>query len=135
VALLEWDDSINLNITEIDEQHRMLVSMINDIYAAKQFEKGNEELAKLLNRMSVYAAFHFAKEEDILASHDYPELDGHIKEHSNFEQKVFDFENAFAQGKVELSAKVISILGEWLIKHFKSSDQQFTQFLLAKGVK
>jgi hemerythrin len=135
VALIAWDDSLNLNITEIDKQHQMLVSMVNDLYAAKQFEKGKEELANLLNRMSVYAAFHFAKEEDLLASHDYPQLDAHIKEHSNFEQKVFDFENAFADGKVELSGKVISVLGDWLIKHFKGSDKRCAQFLAERGIK
>jgi len=134
VPLLEWDESFNLNISEIDQQHQMLVSMINDIYTARQFEKEKEELSKLLNRMSVYAAFHFAKEEDLLESFGYPDTEKHIQEHSDFEKKVFDFENDFADGKVDLSMDVMKFLGNWLAEHIKGSDKRCALFLTERGV-
>lgn len=133
--MVEWDESFDLNITEIDKQHRMLVSMVNNLYTAKQFERGKEELAKLLNRMSVYAAFHFAKEEDLLESFGYPQVEDHIQEHSDFEKKVFDFENDFAEGKKDLTSKVMTFLGDWLVDHIKESDRQGARFLTQRGVK
>ena len=134
MPLVDWDESFHLNISEIDRQHQMLVTMLNDLYVARQFQKEKEELSKLLNRMSVYAAFHFAKEEDLLASFGYPEADRHMQEHSDFEKKVFDFENDFADGKVDLSMDVMTFLGNWLVDHIKGSDKHCARFLTERGV-
>jgi len=135
VPLIEWDNSFQLDIDEIDKQHQMLVKMLNDLYVALQFKKERTELGKLLNRMSVYAAFHFAKEENLLEMFGYPDTDTHITEHSDFENKVFDFEQDFASGRADLSLDVMAFLGDWLAGHIKGSDRKCATFLTARGVK
>jgi hemerythrin len=134
VPLIEWDSSFQLDISEIDKQHQMLIKMLNDLYVAMQFKKKKAELGKLLNRMSVYAAFHFAKEENLLEMSGYPDTDTHITEHSDFEKKVFAFEQKFASGRADLSMEIMTFLGDWLADHIKGSDRNFATFFTSQGV-
>ena len=54
--------------------------MINDLYQAMHAEKEKEVLSSLLERMIIYAAMHFAKEEHYFDVFQYPEKDYKIAE-------------------------------------------------------
>ena len=47
MAIVTWNDSLSVNVTEIDEQHKKLVSMINELNEAMQQGKGKEVHGRL----------------------------------------------------------------------------------------
>ena len=135
MSLIKWDPSFSVNVEIIDEQHKMLVQMINDLYEAMQAGKENQKLSKLINQMSVYAAMHFAREEHYFDTLGYPEAKEHKDEHLYFEEKVSQFENDFNSGKQELTYDIMHFLSNWLTNHIKGSDKSFGPFLNERGIK
>lgn len=134
MPLIEWDSSFSVNVELIDEQHNMLVKMINDLYDAMLSGKENEELSKLINQMSVYAAMHFAREEHYFDTLGYPDAEEHKDEHLYFENQVSQFENEFNEGKQELTNEILQFLSNWLVKHIKGTDKKFGPFLNERGI-
>lgn len=134
MPLIEWDSSFSVNVELIDEQHKMLVKMINDLYDAMLSGKENKELSKLINQMSVYAAMHFAREEHYFDTLGYPEAEEHKKEHLYFENQVSQFAKEFNEGKQELTNEIMQFLSNWLVKHIKGTDRKFGPFLNERGV-
>ena len=135
MALIKWDDSLSVKVTEIDLQHQKLVSMINELNDAMRQGKGKDVLAKIVNGLINYTATHFNKEEKYFDRFGYPERDSHKKEHAAFVQKVSDFQSGFEKGKLSLSVEIMNFLSDWLRKHIKGSDKQYTQFFNEKGLK
>jgi hemerythrin-like metal-binding protein len=134
MALINWHPSFSINIEEIDKQHQLLVKMINDLYDAMNAGKEKAILEKMIGRLNVYAAMHFAKEEHYFDMFGYPETESHKKEHSDFEEKVLKFENDFNDGSQNLSAEIVNFLGDWLVGHIKGSDKKYALFLNERGI-
>jgi len=134
MTLVKWYPKFNLNIELVDEQHKLLIKMINDLYDAMQAGKERAVLGTLLNKLGIYSSMHFAREEDYLERFGYPDINQHRKEHSNFERKVYKFESDFLEGKRDLSKEIMAFLAKWLINHIIKSDKRFVSFLQIKGV-
>ena len=134
MALITWQPKFDLNIKVIDEQHQMLVVMINDLYEAFSSKKDRQILAHLINRLGVYAAMHFAREEHYFEVLSYPGSEEHIQEHSSFDDKVLEFEEDFNLGKQDLTIDVLKFLSDWLVNHINGSDRKYAPFLKARGI-
>jgi hemerythrin len=133
MALLEWQPTFNLDIEIIDQQHQMLVKLINELYIAFSLGNDRQILGKLLNKLGVYAAMHFAREENFFEIYAYPETDEHLQEHDDFEDTIYQFEDEFNSGKQDLSISILNYLSDWLVKHINGSDREYAPFLKAKG--
>ena len=135
MALINWDPSYSVNIKQIDEQHRILIEMINDLYEAMNNVHERSELEKTINRLTSYAAIHFGWEEHYFDLFNFPKSAEHKREHKAFEKKIDAFENDFKAGRKNLSNDVISFLANWLINHIKVSDRSYVTYLNERGVK
>jgi hemerythrin len=132
--LIIWSDSYNLGIQEIDEQHQMLISMINELHEQMQSGKGNEATGKILDKLISYTKYHFATEEKYFDQFVYPWASGHKKEHSDFTQKIMSFQGIFRQGKPYLSLSVLNYLSIWLRNHISDSDRKAGHYLITLGL-
>ena len=134
MALINWHPSFSVNVEEIDRQHQLLVNMINDLYDAMKAGKEKDVLLKLINRLSIYAAMHFAREEHYFDIFGYPEGELHKKQHSDFELEVSKFESDFNKGNQSLSMEIMNFLSNWLVEHIKGSDKKYGPFLNERGL-
>lgn len=135
MAFINWDDSLSVKVTEIDMQHQKLVSIINELNEAMRQGKGKDVLAKIVNGLISYTTTHFNAEEKYFDRFGYPEKDSHKKEHVAFVQKVSDFKVGFEKGKLTLTIEIMNFLSNWLQKHIKGADKQYSQFFIKKGLK
>ena len=134
MAIIQWKDNLSVNISEIDEQHKMLVTMINDLHDAMKLGKGKDALGDILNNLATYTVGHFGTEEKYFEQFDYPDTLSHRKEHQAFTEKVTGFIGSFNDGKAVLSMDVMSFLKDWLINHIQGSDKQYGPFLNSHGL-
>ena len=51
MALFGWRDEYSVNIKEIDDQHKQLVAMINELHEAMLEKRAKEILGSLLNKL------------------------------------------------------------------------------------
>ncbi len=135
MALVTWNEDLSVNVAQIDLQHKELINMINDLHEAMKQRRAKDVLRKIIDGLINYTAKHFKLEEDYFAQFDYPETAHHKREHAAFVQKVTEFSVDFENGKKSLTIEVMKFLGDWMQKHIKGTDQKYTQFFNAKGLK
>jgi hemerythrin len=135
MALINWDESLSVNVAEIDKQHKVLISLINELHDAMKAGKGKDALAKILHGLVSYTESHFQVEEKYFAQFSYPDALAHKKEHTAFVQKVSDFKQGFDKGGMTVTIEVLYFLRDWLQSHIKGSDKKYSAFFNAKGLK
>ena len=110
MAILQWNESFSVGVTEIDRQHQKLVAMINELSEAMKQGKGKMVLGKVLNNLIDYTATHFQTEEKYFDQYNYPKTSAHTKEHTNFVINIMEFKKDFDDGKLALSMDVMHFL-------------------------
>jgi hemerythrin-like metal-binding protein len=134
MALIYWMPEYNTGIEVIDQQHHILVDLINELYQAQENGAGNKELLKILGKVGMYATSHFAREENLFEVHNYPEAEEHIQEHNYFEDMLFQFEDECKAGRQDLTENAISFLSDWLVNHLNGTDKEYVPYLKSRGV-
>ncbi|WLE97004.1 MAG: bacteriohemerythrin [Candidatus Electrothrix communis] len=135
MSLIRWNDSYSVNIAKIDQEHKQLVGMVNELTDAMKAGKGNDVLGEILDNLIAYTASHFQTEEKYFKEFKYPHEREHKKEHVEFVKKVLEFKKGFDQGKNIVSVSVLHFLSNWLQTHIKGADMKYSRFLNEKGVK
>lgn len=134
MALMTWDDKFSVNVKEIDNQHKRLVEMLNELHSAMSVGKGKDALGKVLQSLIDYAASHFATEEKYMTKFNFPGYAQHKTEHDKFVKQVLDFQAGFNSGKLALSTEVLQFLKDWLVKHIQGTDKKYGPFFNEKGL-
>jgi len=135
MAMIQWNNSLSVNVAEIDRQHQRLVEILNDLTDAMRQGKGKDILGKIISGLVSYAGTHFKTEEKYFDLFDYPEANSHKKEHADFTKKVVEFKAGFDSGKLGLSIEVMDFLSNWLQNHIKGVDKKYGPFFNDKGLK
>jgi len=134
MAFFEWSDEFSVNIKEIDEEHKQLVKMLNDLYEAMKAGQGSEMVGRILTGMAEYAKTHFATEERYMKRYAYPGYAAHKAEHDEFAAKAADLLERYAQNSKVLSIETGSFLKNWLRDHITGTDKLYGPYLNEKGV-
>ncbi len=135
MALITWNDTLSVNVAEIDRQHRNLIAIINELNDAMRLGKGKDVLGKIVNSLISYTATHFKTEENYFAQFGYPDTEDHKKEHAAFVQKVLSFKEGFEKRELSLTIDVMSFLSDWLKNHIMGTDKKYARFFNEMGLK
>ncbi len=132
---IEWEDSLSIGVDLIDEQHKMLIKRIKDLSDAVTSSRGAVQIGKTLGFMIDYTEFHFSAEEKHMKEMSYPGLDIQIQQHEEFKSSLKHMVTEFEEdgATAQLSEGVNTYLINWLLKHIKSIDSKFGEFLHKKG--
>ena len=134
MPLMEWTDRMSVGVAQFDNEHKKLVSLINELFDAVQAGRGREALGKILDELINYTKTHFTNEEHLMQKQGYPNLEAHRKEHEALTKQVIDVQRKYHAGATAmLSMEVMTFLKNWLIKHIQGTDKQYGPFLNAKG--
>ena len=133
-VLITWTNSYSVRNETIDNQHKKLVGMINELYDAFINGKANEVISEILKRMVEYTDYHFATEEKIFEKYNYPMFDEHKEKHEGFVKKVIDFQIGYEACDVSLSYEVMDFLRKWLIEHIMGEDKKYMKYFLENSI-
>ena len=125
-----WSDAYSVGMTEIDDQHKELVKMTNDLFISSS-EGGfaaDKAFLQTAKKASDYARVHFSFEEDILKKAAYPEFDAHKKQHTDFLETVLKSVQEFESGKMA-GIEMARFLKKWLLNHIAVCDKHYASFL------
>jgi hemerythrin len=96
--------------------------------------KGAEKLQQVVKELADYTKFHFSAEEAMLEKTSYPALAAHRAQHQDFVKRVDQLGVDLKAGKGGNSVAVLEFLKDWLTKHVKQTDQQYSAHLNANGI-
>jgi len=134
MSLISWSNALSVNIKQIDEQHKKMIDIINDLHDAMSQGKGSAALAKIFDEMVDYTHTHFTAEEQLMAKYGYPGFVMQKSEHDALTKKVLDWQRQYKEGKIVLSMDVMGFLRDWWTGHIMGSDQKYAPFLKGKGL-
>lgn len=127
-----WNASLMTGVEVIDEQHKILVNMINEASDRLSEQSGREVLEQIVLDLMGYALYHFDTEEELMIENQYDELakNQHFHEHRTFSTTVSELQQDIRQGKLISREDILTFLNHWLINHILHTDQQLGQFLV-----
>ena len=134
---IAWTDKLVTGVAEIDEQHRVLVSTLNE---AGIKLTGTPDLA-LLERITLdllsYALYHFETEEALMEEYGYTAAHGadaatHCQQHRSFSSTVVTVRAGIKNGTPISRDDLLSFLNGWLIDHILSTDKKLAAHIVAQ---
>ena len=133
--LISWTDDLSVGVAIIDEQHKGLVDLINELNAAMRQRRSDAVLVGVLERLKLYTVKHFATEEEIFDKFGYPDAGSHKKAHRELVEKVLAFEAELKSGRAKVTMEIMRFLKDWLVGHIMGTDKRYGPFLNSKGVR
>ena len=121
-----WNKNFETGIATIDEQHKVLVSLLNEL-AGTLARDDQLEINRVFDELAEYANFHFETEEAIWVEYfgDDSWLSSHQLTHSSFLPKVVELkEQDTNKPLIEIIESIVKFLIRWLAFHIIDNDKR-----------
>ncbi len=132
---IDFSESLSVNVTSFDEQHKKLVSLVNKLYDAMKEGKGKEILSEVFNELIEYTKFHFKSEEEMMLKYDYNGYKEHLDEHNKLTKEVLELKDKYEKGNIFITTELLAFLKEWLSHHILEMDKKYGPFFNEKGIR
>ncbi len=126
IEVFPWNKNFETGVEIIDEQHKKLVSLLNEL-AGTLVQDNQIEVTRVFDELAEYANFHFETEETIWAEHfgDDSWLASHQLTHSSFLPKVVELkEQDTNKPLTEIIESIVRFLIRWLAFHIIDNDKR-----------
>lgn len=131
---IEWSDQYSVGIDSIDQQHRKLINMINQLSTAVDYSTGEEFEREALSEVVDYTKTHFVYEEGLMEDNGYPGFEAHREAHKAMIREVEVVLSEYEQDPHKAMTHATDYLKAWLINHINGTDKEYSSFLIGKGV-
>ncbi len=129
---IKWNDSYSVGIESIDNDHKKLLSMTNQLQTAAQYSTDDSMIENILNDMMYYTQYHFSREESLMQQCNYPGLDDHKRLHKAMITQISKFIDEYRIEKTKTIDDVTQFLKTWWINHINGNDQDYSPYLKGK---
>jgi hemerythrin len=126
---IEWKDSYSVGHAGMDQQHKKLVSLLNEFSQALSRGEGKTKLYETLMGLVEYTKKHFKDEEELMASSGFPDLDEHKAIHKQLTNKVINYAVQYNAGELTNTVELLNFLKNWLVDHIQGVDIKYGQYL------
>jgi len=126
MAIFIWDDSYKTGVESIDEQHKKLVSLLNQLDESLNIGGDTHIVIKLLDELVEYTKFHFKDEEKFMLGHEYDEKASqqHLLAHKQFIDQINEAQKSCHNNPDHVTDELLDFLVQWLINHILLTDKQ-----------
>lgn len=128
---MAWSEDLAIGVGSIDQQHRELFQRFEDLVEACRQGQGRSRLIELHAFLGEYVERHFADEEALMRSRNYPLAADHAEQHAKFRQQMASLNAVLASHGptiamlVETNQQVMT----WLAEHIRKSDRALAAHL------
>ena len=132
---IPWSDDLSVGLQEIDEQHKILIGLINSLYSESILKKADQSAVdSIINELKQYTIIHFSVEESLFRLFDYPYIEAHQKRHDSLKEELAKVHRKFKDGE-PVNIELMSFLRRWIKNHILMEDKKYAPFFLEKGLK
>ena len=135
--LLAWDASFATGVSEVDEQHMILVHTLNEASIKLASDNGLNHLEQITQDLLAYALYHFETEEALMHEYGYEEgapqdWAKHLDQHRSFSSKIVAVCDGLKGGRPIAPAELLEFLNRWLVNHILNTDKRLCAFIVAR---
>ena len=126
MSLMEWSDELDIKVNDMNDQHKGLLDIMNQLF--DQFNQGANFLIlnALLTQLAQKTIEHFREEEIFMESIGYTGLDSHKQIHQKLLETLDEHIEAFNQSR-ELNRQFFDFLRLWLRSHIMGIDTKYAE--------
>jgi hemerythrin len=124
-----------VGVRDLDQQHQTIMQLLNELHEEMMNGKVNEVLAPLINKLVSLSREHFATEETLMDSTQFPGLADHRANHQELSRKVGEFIARQETGDRAAYSQFMYFLREWITRHMEKEDQQYAPWLAEHGIR
>jgi len=128
--LIIWSNKFACGLRLIDDQHRGLVDLINEMFnhVSGNYVQENNYFSMIIHEAVNYVKNHFSTEEKIILATKFPGYAEHKKEHENFIRTIIQSIHDYETGKRSNLLAFTRFLREWVLSHIALIDRQYFDY-------
>ncbi|MFA6014402.1 MAG: bacteriohemerythrin [Gallionellaceae bacterium] len=131
-----WSDKLATGITEVDNQHRELIKLINGMGSLCATGANIDRIQTILDELVNYTLYHFSTEENLMQQHavSAEHQENHLKAHEAFRQQVtlaIGIIKTSPQNSMSLLEQLLEYLTRWLLQHIMVVDLRMAKEIQA----
>lgn len=125
----QWSDEYSVGIHEIDNQHKMIFELVNQLFQSALRRDHHSSTTKILDALIDYTQTHFELEEKLLLDVSYADFAEHQQEHWRFVEKIEAVVRKFREEDKVVTFELLNFLKHWLKKHILVTDMAYAKFV------
>lgn len=126
---IKWKKSYETGNPIIDQQHKGLVDIINELYDAIKYRGDIDHAYITYNELIKYTKIHFLREESLLINANYKDIKKHQELHKKLTAQVFSLNDKFANNRKDICVETILFLKAWLTDHIIAEDLKYVKHI------
>ncbi len=129
--MLAWSDDYKIGLKELDAQHLILFSIINQIDINIDSGRPADLIEDVLGALRSYVEYHFAFEEGFMRQHGYPDLEHHRDAHGSLSAELAGLP-AQSDDRLAQAVRIRKFAIDWLVDHILQEDAAFAEYMREK---
>jgi hemerythrin-like metal-binding protein len=128
---IAWKAEYSVSVTEIDNQHKELLNLVNDSlsHCTGDLEAERQFFFRIMRNVTKYMQRHFDSEEEKLEKNRYAELENHRTEHKNMIRNISAMIDEVVSGRKELDLYSMTLfIRDWILDHIPNFDRPAAEF-------
>lgn len=125
--MVNWKEKYAIGILAIDEQHKELFRLTNEVYALLNDElitDKYDQIIAVIEALREYTIEHFAAEEAYMFEKKYKKFFFHKTLHADFIDKINSIDITQIDNDQNLYIrKILNFVAEWLVNHILIEDK------------
>ncbi len=120
---VQWSEDLATGHLETDNQHKMLIDIINELADAIETQQTAAKMNDILSLLFHYTQWHFEREERCMERLKCPLGEVNRTAHAAFMLRVKQFQQEYRENPaVDFAEAVYKELVEWLFNHIRKID-------------
>lgn len=121
-----WTETYATGIPDVDSDHQKIFDLVNNVYDAHQTGGGEAEVGAVIEQLLDYVNYHFEREESLLATVGYKDLEDHALAHGMLSDDMKAWAARFRADSSEFRMdEFIKFLVSWLQTHILIEDMAY----------
>jgi hemerythrin len=130
-SIVEWNDRYAVGIQQIDDQHRVLLRLINNLYrdCSREEPESKKCFDMAIYGLINYIKYHFSGEEHILEQIKYPDYAAHKRQHDEFIRDILERVENSEQRRTGSPKNCVRYIRDWMLTHITLIDKKYATYI------
>jgi hemerythrin len=128
MALMTWSGKYSVGVEALDHQHESMMDILNKLHAASMKGNAGEVADSLLRKLAPLAEEHFAAEERLMESIDFPRLAEHRALHREMAGRIAELASRHEEGDITAYVPLLYFVRDYQTKHMRDEDLQYAEW-------